>query len=212
MESKRVLGALPRRRRIDVERHARGAGECVRARRGRPGVGAQCALEPTQTFGHVALEVPEARCRSRQPKDELALPVAFAPIQGGSQVVVLTLQPVGPLRGVTSQVRLGLLSERQEVLRVAAAQLISLAGGLEPLGRVFADRLQHPEPVIYASQKALLDERLQSIEIGIGDLLSRLERAAAAEDRKPTKEALLVTRQQLVAPFDRRAQRALALA
>src|SRR6267143_3145112 len=97
--------------------------------------------------------------------------------------------------------RLGLLRECQKMLSVTAAQLIGRARRLEPLGRVFADRLQHPEPIIVVPQQALLDERLERIEIGSGDLLGRLERAAAAEDRKPTKEALLVMGQQLVAPF-----------
>ena len=46
-------------------------------------------------------------------------------------------------------------------------------------------------------QEALFDERLEPIEIGIGDFLGRLERAAAAEDSKPRKEALLVRRQQV---------------
>ena len=99
--------------------------------------------------------------------------------------------------------RLSLFRECQEMFRVAAAQLIGGARSLKSLGRVFADRVQHREPVISVSQEALLDERLERIEVSIGDLFGRLERAAAVEDSESREEALLVKRQQLAAPFDR---------
>ena len=57
---------------------------------------------------------------------------------------MLALEPVEPLPGTATQVRIRLLGERQEVLRVAPPQLLGLARLLEPLGRVLADRLQHP--------------------------------------------------------------------
>src|SRR5438309_12094419 len=128
MESKRLLGALPRRRDVsEVERHDRGTDECLRACGGPPLVGLQCALEAALTFEQVALQVPEAGRRSCQPKCELALPSGLSPVQSASQVVVFTLKPVGPLCGILAQMRFGLLRERQEPLRVAAAHLNGLA-------------------------------------------------------------------------------------
>ena len=42
------------------------------------------------------------------------------------------------------------------------------------------------------TDQALVDERLQGVEVGAGDLLGRLERAAAAEDGEPGEEPLLL--------------------
>ena len=60
------------------------------------------------------------------------------------------------------------------------------------------------------TQKALVDEGLNGVEIGVCDLFSRVERAAAAEDCEPSKDASLVLRQKVVAPFDGGAQGLLA--
>ena len=42
------------------------------------------------------------------------------------------------------------------------------------------------------AEQALLDERLQVVDVRVGDLLGGLERAAAGEDREPREELLLV--------------------
>src|SRR5438046_9620987 len=95
MESKRLLGALPRRRDVsEVERHDRGADECFRACGGPPLVGLQCALEAALTFEQVALQVPEAGRGSCEPKCELGLPSGPSPVQSRSKVVVFDLTPV----------------------------------------------------------------------------------------------------------------------
>ena len=66
--------------------------------------------------------------------------------------------------------------------------------------------------------KALVDQRGDAIEDvetevtgGIANPLGGLKRAAADEDAEPTKEHLLLGREQIVAPGDRRAQGPLAL-
>ena len=59
-------------------------------------------------------------------------------------------------------------------------------------------------------EQALVDERLQRVEVCVHDLLGGLERAAAAEDGQPGEEPLLVCREQVVRPGDRRPQRLLA--
>ena len=50
----------------------------------------------------------------------------------------------------------------------------------------------------------------ERVELGVHDLLRRLERAAAAEDRQPCEQLLLLGCEEVVAPLDRRAEGALA--
>src|SRR5436853_7264718 len=83
-------------------------------------------------------------------------------------------------------------------------------GVVEPLGGVLADRLEHPEPLARVANEAFVDKRLQRVELSISDLLVSFERAAAAEDGDPGKEPPLGLVEQLVAPFDRGAERLLS--
>jgi hypothetical protein len=75
-----------------------------------------------------------------------------------------------------------LLGEREEVLGVAPPQFLGLARVLEPLGRVLADRLQHPEALLSVAEKALVDEILDGVQVGLGDILGVGDHAAAGED------------------------------
>ena len=61
------------------------------------------------------------------------------------------------------------------------------------------------------AEKALVDERLERVQVGARHLLGVGERAAAREGRKVGEGLLLGSREQLVAPVDRRPQRALPL-
>src|SRR3989304_1876559 len=79
-------------------------------------------------------------------------------------------------------------SRRLSPSLVAGAQRLSLAGCLESLGGVFADRLEHREPLVGVAQEALVDERLEGVEIGLRHLVGRLERGAAAKDRETGAE------------------------
>ena len=82
---------------------------------------------------------------------------------------------------------------------------------VEPLERILADRVEHAEAAAAPPpNQALLDERLEDVELGVAYGLRRVERKAAGEHRQPPEELLLVRLEQLVAPLDRRAQRALA--
>ena len=80
---------------------------------------------------------------------------------------------------------------------VPQRDLARLAGGLEPLAGVLADRLQHPEPVALAVHlhERLVDERLQLVEDGLAgvcaDGLDVRERAPAGEDGHAPEQALL---------------------
>jgi len=81
---------------------------------------------------------------------------------------------------------------------------------LELLGRVLPDRLQHPEPIFLPAQQALVDERLERVQVRFADVLCGLEGAAAAEDRAALEQEPLVLVEEVVAPPDRRPQRLLA--
>src|SRR4029453_19499724 len=100
------------------------------------------------------------------------------------------------------------ISKREEVPGVPAPKLRLLARVLQPLGRELADRLEHPEPLALAhADEALVDERLQPVEIGVANRLGSLERAAASKDRQSREQTLLVRLEQVVLPLDRPPQR-----
>ncbi len=93
---------------------------------------------------------------------------------------------------------------------VAQSKLPCLALTGEPLARVLADRLEHPVALVRETEQALLDERLQRVEVGVRDILGGFEGAAAGEDGERSNEALLFLGKEVVAPGDRRPQRLLA--
>ena len=69
---------------------------------------------------------------------------------------------------------------------------------MESLGGELADRLEHPEALAPVSQQALVDERLEDVEIGAADVFGRIKSAAAGEDRQAREELLLVLGEQVV--------------
>ena len=105
---------------------------------------------------------------------------------------------------------LGGLREREEELGVPQAHVVRLSRTLELLDGELADRLQHREALVRVPQEALIDERLERVHVGPGNLLGRLQRAASGEDGETCEEALLRRGEQLVRPLDRRAQRLLS--
>jgi hypothetical protein len=74
---------------------------------------------------------------------------------------------------------------------------------LEPLSRVLPDGLQHPVALVRVTDEALLNERLESVEVGVCDLFGGLERAAAGEDREAGEELPPSLREEAVGPLDR---------
>jgi hypothetical protein len=116
-------------------------------------------------------------------------------------------------------VRFSVLGQLKEVAGVAVGEIVGLAGRVQPLPRVLADHLQHVEAERIVARHHPLDEavvhqRLQAIkhlhpETLVADPLGRLAGPPAREDRQVGEEASLVRVEQLVAPVDRRAQRAL---
>src|SRR5690242_3892713 len=76
--------------------------------------------------------------------------------------------------------------------------------------RVIADRLEHPVPLVREAEKAFFDERLERLYVCVGDLLGGFDSAAVCEDGEAAEEGLLVVREQVVAPGNRRPERLLA--
>jgi hypothetical protein len=134
------------------------------------------------------------------------------PVERSTHVVVLDLEQDDELvllRAAESLV--DVLGKRAEVVGVAAAQIIGFAPSLELVDRVLPDRLEHRDAVPKPPYEALVEQRLERVEVGGTDIFGCLERAAAGENRQTREQLLLVVRQELVAPLDRRAQRPLAL-
>src|SRR6266542_1330207 len=214
MELKRLLGPQPLlcgscaglRREVSRSR------ERLRARQGRPIVGLEQVLEAAPPFGEMAPQTPELPDRPAELQGCLRLARGLEPVEGGAEVVVVALEPIEPLfRTHAEDARLRLLDQGEEVLRVSLPQLVRPARLLQPFECVIPDRLQQPEALVRVAEETLVDQRLERVEIRLGDLLRRFERAAAREDGKPREQALFSGRQQLVAPLDRSGESALAL-
>jgi hypothetical protein len=108
---------------------------------------------------------------------------------------------------------LGLLPNRkpEEELGVPAAYPSELRAFFEALAGVFANRLQHLEPVLALLDEALFDQGRKGVEVCVADLLGCEEREPSDENGEPGEEQLLVLVEQLVAPGDGVAERALAV-
>jgi hypothetical protein len=75
----------------------------------------------------------------------------------------------------------------------------------EPVGvlpGVLADGLQHPEAVFPTKDKALFDQGLQGVQVGVGHLLGGLKGGSSSEDTQVGEQGLLICSEQLVGPLD----------
>ena len=99
-------------------------------------------------------------------------------VERGTQVVILGRR----LRETRSNRSPCATPRAKVVLGVPTAHRVGLLTLLEEFARVLADRLQHPVAVVAATEKTLVDERRNRVEVGSADLLSRLEGEAAGED------------------------------
>src|SRR5919201_6567359 len=105
-----------------------------------------------------------------------------------------------------SEIWLRFLRQGQEALGVALPHLLGLVRLFDSRGRVLADRLEHPKAFVGVAEEALVDERLEEVEVGVGDFFGRFERAATREDGEPGEELPLFRREEVVAPLDRRSE------
>ncbi len=163
-------------------------------------------------FGPVPPLSPVQPDRTHQPQRSVVVLAREQVLERRPQVRMLSGEPVQPF-GPPSRVQLRTcaFAECDEPVRVTVVELARVREPFEPLCRELADRLEHPVAVAGAAEQALVDQRRDRVDVGAADLLGGLERAAAGEDGQPGEDVLLARRQQVMAPGDRRAQRALPL-
>ena len=177
--------------------------------------------EPAAALAHQPARAPEAHERAGELQAELDLAGRDRPRQRGTDVVVLLVEAHEPERLVRAgELRLGGQHELEVALGVPPAQLLELALGLETFERILTDRLEQTEArlavgAVRLADEALVDERGETLEHlpevhlvaadGVGDL----QRATAREDTEPRQQGLLGRLEQVVAPVDRVAERAL---
>ena len=87
---------------------------------------------------------------------------------------------------------------------MATPKIRGLGDLLQPLEGVFVNRLEHEEPApLGRADQALVDQRLQALDLGAADGLGGLQREAAGEDAQSPKELSFRIREKVVAPVDR---------
>ena len=125
-------------------------------------------------------------------------------IEHRAQVVGFPVEPGQVLAASGSEDASVFFFERFAIeQRMAASDRVGLAVIVQPVAGVLPDRFQHPVALVGEAQQALLDERLNRVEIGAGHLLRRLQRAAPGEDGERSKDAPLLLGEEVVAPGDR---------
>src|SRR5207245_6768971 len=100
--------------------------------------------EPAASLGEVAVYLPEASQRRREPERLLRLACFERECEGAADVPELDLEALEPLALLPRlELRLRFLGERDQVREVAATQHVLLGALGEPLERVFPHRLEH---------------------------------------------------------------------
>ena len=124
------------------------------------------ALEPAAALHDVAVLVQEGLHRSGQTERQLDLPGLVRPGQSRPKVVVLALestQPVCLLRAEQFVSRT--LRECNEPFGMPPKGAFGIVAHAQVLEREGADRVQHPVTLVQVAEEALLDERLQGVEV-----------------------------------------------
>src|SRR5262245_55387899 len=116
--------------------------------------------EPPEHPGHAELPARFRRCEV---------------LESGADVVVIRFEPVRELRFSFEASGVGGRDLRLEGRCVAVSDRAGLEGGVEPIERVLADRLQHPEPVVLRAHQALVYERAEGIQVRVTYGLRRVE-------------------------------------
>ena len=115
-------------------------------------------------------------------------PLSF--VERHAEVVLLEIEKLEP-RGLRWAVKLRAcpVSKIQVVRGMTASGLSSVS---KRIGRILADRLQHPVAAVREAEEALLDQRLEGVEVSLCDFFGRVERAAAGKDREAGEEQLFL--------------------
>ena len=124
-------------------------------------------------------------------KLERAIGVVFRqPVECGTQIVVVTLQPCRPLGLRVEAMFVGLLGKRREERRVATAQFLLFVPLPELLEGVLADGLEHEEPVVADRlDEAVVDKGAKVVELRAADLLGRLQGNEPEKTEKRAKSS-----------------------
>ena len=205
-----------------AERRVAGGEVGLRERAGRDALArGERLAEPAAALAHQPARAPEAHERAGELQSELDLAGRDRPRERGADVVVLLVEAIEPERLVGArELGLGRQHQLEVALGVPPAQRPRARPAPRALERVLPDRLEQPEArlavgAVRLPDEALVDERGEALEHlaevhlvaadGVGDL----ERAAAREDAEPREQGLLGRLEQVVAPVDRVAERAL---
>ena len=94
--------------------------------------------------------------RFGQPSQAPALKIRF-----------LSVESRKPQIGVEPKLGFRRFRKVEEVVPVPARELVCLAARRQPLAGVLPDRLEHPVALLVKRSEALLDERLQGVDIGV---------------------------------------------
>ncbi len=148
---------------------------------------------------------------SAKVRPSAASPVSKRELESRAQVVELEHEAVDPLLlARPARERARVLREAEVVLRVAAADGLSLVALGQPFRCELTHRLQYGKaPVWIGPDEAQLDERREIAVVRRAHVLRRLRGAAAPKDGEPSEQLLLRLAEQVVAPGDRRRQRPL---
>src|SRR5262249_27338743 len=144
------------------------------------------------------------RASERSTEHHCALRVArrACVFQRGAHVLGLRSQPREPLRLVCArQLRFRLERKVEIVGEVSLAGSVELAACLELLRGVLANGLEHEESTgLSCAEEALVDKRLERIEIRAADVLCGVGVETPGKDIKPSEVAFVAVVEEVVAP------------
>src|SRR3954471_20162713 len=137
--------------------------------------------------------LPEAPDVEREADGDLRVRCSHGPVEDGTDVVVLDLETVEPAPLVgTRQLGRRPLDERDVPGRVACADTVAVTGGLELLGGIGPDRVEHPESGLAVwhlldLEQALIHESHEAIEGVASDLRRQAAKRTRGGERHATR-------------------------
>ena len=135
------------------------------------------ALHSSPTLGPEATEVPETGRRCGEAQKQLRLTSLLQPVERGSQVVAIGVEPVDPFGVGLPEMRLCFLRQAQEVLGVPAADIL-----VDSFRCELANGLEHPVAVAGVAERGSCPRATAARRRRLRHVFGRLERAAAAKD------------------------------
>jgi hypothetical protein len=129
---------------------------------------AESPAQEVDALGPLPVQVPQPGQRGRQAAAGLRVGRGQPPLQGGSEIRLLQLQPGAPGVQVPPQLGLDPLDEGQDMAQVAVPGGRDLAGVGQPVGGELPDRLQQPVAGLLTAlgghDQGLVDQPPQGVE------------------------------------------------